>query len=212
MSSLPARDHTTGFPHPVDVPSQRGVGLALAERFLDHVEAEGQEVKLLMHDRDTKFTTSFDEVFREAQGEAKKTAFHSPTTNAYVERFIQTLQQEVLDSFVVFGTQHLDHLVSEMVEHYHEERPHQAMDNGLLVLKCPPSGDQEAPPSTRKVVVQGASRRRAEALLFQGRVGSRGCRSLASTLGDEGCRCQNGVGLGWPPETPELPLQLPHLF
>jgi hypothetical protein len=37
-----------------------------------------------------------------------------------VERFIQTLQQECLDYFVVFGERHMDYLVSEMVAHFHE--------------------------------------------------------------------------------------------
>jgi hypothetical protein len=33
------------------------------------------------------------------------------------ERFIQTLQQECLDYFVVFGEQHMNCVVSEMVAH-----------------------------------------------------------------------------------------------
>ena len=56
---------------------------------------------------------------------------------AFVERFIQTLQQECLDYFIVFGQQHMDHLVSEMVSYYHEERPHQAKDNDPLVPATP---------------------------------------------------------------------------
>lgn len=31
-----------------------------------------------------------------------------------------------VDTFVMFGRQHMDHLVSEYVEHYHHERPHQS--------------------------------------------------------------------------------------
>ena len=33
----------------------------------------------------------------------------------------------------VFGEQHMDHLVSETFEHYHEERPHQSLGNEPLV-------------------------------------------------------------------------------
>lgn len=40
----------------------------------------------------------------------------------------------------VFGEKHMDHLVSEMVSHYHEERPHQAKDNDPLVQILP--GDE----------------------------------------------------------------------
>ena len=62
----------------------------------------------------------------------QKAAHRSPNTCAFVERFIQTLQQECMDFFVVFGEQHMNHLVSEMVAHYHEERPHQAKENDTL--------------------------------------------------------------------------------
>ena len=86
-----------------------------------------------MHDRDTKFTESFDAVFESASVDVKHAAFRAPNTNAFVERFIQTLQQECLDYFVVFGQEHMDHLVDEFVTYYHEERPHQAKDNSQLM-------------------------------------------------------------------------------
>jgi putative transposase len=85
-----------------------------------------------MHDRDTKFTKSFDEAFSAGKRDVKVSAFRSPNTNAYVERFIQTLQQECLDHFVVFGKAHFDHLCSEYREHYHVERPHQSLANDVL--------------------------------------------------------------------------------
>ena len=100
-----------------------------AVAFLEHAKQIELPPKLLMHDRDTKFTKAFDAIFDVAGAEGKQTAFRSPNTNAYVERFIQALQQEVLDHFIVFGEQHMDHLVSETVEHYHEERPHQSLGN-----------------------------------------------------------------------------------
>jgi putative transposase len=62
-----------------------------------------------------------------------------PNMNAYVERFVQAIAQECLDLFIIFGTEHFDHVVAEYVQHYHTERPHQALGNAPLV----------APPSTR---------------------------------------------------------------
>jgi len=97
--------------------------------------ATGLAASIVMHDRDTKFTASFDRLLKSANLDVKKTAHCSPNTAAYVERFIQTLQQECLDYFIVFGPQHMDHLVSEMVTHYHQERPHQAKDNKPLLTK-----------------------------------------------------------------------------
>jgi len=104
-----------------------------AKAFLEHAKEARLGTKIVMHDCDTKFTASFDDILESADLEVKKAAHRSPNTNAFVERFIQTLQQECLDYFIVFGEQHMDHLVSEMVAHYHEERPHQAKDNDRLV-------------------------------------------------------------------------------
>ena len=112
-----------------------------AQLFLEHAKAEGLQVGILTHDRDTKFRPAFDEAFTAAGVEIRTTAFRSPNTNAYVERFIQTLQKECLDHFVVFGEQHMDHLVKEFVTHDHEERPHQGKENGLLSLGDEPRPD-----------------------------------------------------------------------
>src|SRR6186713_626703 len=53
----------------------------------------------------------------------RKTAFRAPNTNAYVERFIQTIQHECLDHFVILGQRHFDYLVAQWLDHYHRERP-----------------------------------------------------------------------------------------
>jgi putative transposase len=49
-----------------------------------------------------------------------------------VERFIQSISQECLDRFVIFGEKHMDHLCQEYLAYYHEERPHQSLDNAPL--------------------------------------------------------------------------------
>jgi putative transposase len=50
-----------------------------------------------------------------------------------VERFIQSVEQECLDHFVIVGEQHFNHLVESWLEYYQTERPHQSKGNGLLV-------------------------------------------------------------------------------
>ncbi|MBC7854828.1 MAG: transposase, partial [Pirellulaceae bacterium] len=71
-----------------------------------------------------------------------------PNTNAFVERFIQTIQQECLDHFIVFGEAHLNLLVREFLEHYHMERPHQAKENELLVKPKTKRRRKAKPPDT----------------------------------------------------------------
>lgn len=104
-----------------------------AQDFVQHVKASRQEVTLLLlRDRDEIFRPSFDKVIREAGIRVKKISVRSPNLQVHIERFIQAIQPEALDHFIVFGEQHFDYLVSEYVEHYHTERTHQAMGNVLL--------------------------------------------------------------------------------
>jgi putative transposase len=106
--------------------------LEQAEAFRQFIKEEKLPCKFLMHDRDTKFTKSFNEKFSSGKKEVKISAFRSPNTNAFVERFIQSIKQECLDHFVVFGQAHFNHLCREYAVHYHEERPHQGADNAVL--------------------------------------------------------------------------------
>jgi hypothetical protein len=64
--------------------------------YLQHAGVEKPPVKLLFHDNDSKFTRSFGRNFARRRIVVRKTAFRASNTNAYVERFIQTIQQECL--------------------------------------------------------------------------------------------------------------------
>jgi hypothetical protein len=66
----------------------------------------------------------------------------SPNLNAQVERFIQTVQIECLDRFIVMGTSQLDHLVREFMEHYNRDRPHSAIGFRTPVGRSPPASDR----------------------------------------------------------------------
>ena len=65
--------------------------------------------------------------------EITKVAFRAPNMNAYAERFVQTIQDECLDHFIVCGTRHFDYLCGQFLEHYHTERPHQGLENEVPV-------------------------------------------------------------------------------
>jgi putative transposase len=100
-----------------------------AESFVCQARERGLPVQHVQRDRDTKFTRSFDRKLKSHRVKAVKNPFRSPNTNAFVERFIQSIEQECLDRFVIFGEQHMDHVCREYLAHYHDERPHQSLEN-----------------------------------------------------------------------------------
>jgi putative transposase len=104
-----------------------------AAAFLDHVRDQGMEAPFVFRDRDSMYSNGFDAVIKGGGGRVNVLVLWSPNLNAFVERFVQSVQQECLDRFIVFGQEHLDHILGEYVEHYHHERPHQAMGNHPLI-------------------------------------------------------------------------------
>ena len=118
-----------------------------AKAFAAHAEATGIGADIVMHDRDTKFTSQFDATLNDDGVRVQKAAYRSPNTVAFVERFNQTLRQELLDHFIVFGERHLNHLVAVFIDYYHRLRPHQGKENDLLVTKKLRRRKHYAPPT-----------------------------------------------------------------
>ncbi len=105
--------------------------LEQAAAFKKHAGEEKLPCKVLMHDRDTKFSKAFDAAFETSKIEVKKSAFRSPNTCAFIERFVQTIKQECLEHFIVFGRAHMNYLCDQFRQHYELERPHQSLENEL---------------------------------------------------------------------------------
>jgi putative transposase len=94
--------------------------------------------KYIVCDQDTKFTAQFEEILKIDNIELKRTAVRAPNQNAYAERWVQSIKQECLDLFVVFGEKHLRHIIHEYVFYYHDHRPHQALGNLPPTMNRPP--------------------------------------------------------------------------
>jgi putative transposase len=85
-------------------------------------------VRLLVRDRDSKYTASFDEVFRSEGARVLKTPVRAPKANAFAERFVRTARAEVLDLTLVTSRRHLVRLLSDYETHYNSHRPHRGID------------------------------------------------------------------------------------
>jgi putative transposase len=103
-----------------------------ARNFLLQVGEGGDRPCYLLRDYDGKFVPEFDALLESEGVTVKKVGPRSPNLNAYAERWVQTVRRECLDHFVVFGEDHLRHLVTTFADYYNRWRPHQSRDNRPL--------------------------------------------------------------------------------
>jgi putative transposase len=91
-------------------------------------------MRFLIHDRDGKFTASFDGVF-EAEGiETVLTPYRAPKANAVAERWVRTVRDECLDRLLIVSENHLRRVLAEYVKYYNHRRAHQGISQQTPIL------------------------------------------------------------------------------
>lgn len=88
--------------------------------------------RYVLHDRDAKFTSDFDQILGAAGVEPVRLPARSPNLNAICERWIRSVRQECLSKLILFGERALGHVLGEYVEHHQHERNHQGKGNVVL--------------------------------------------------------------------------------
>jgi len=88
--------------------------------------------RYLLHDRDAKFSASFDAILESVGIKAVKLPARSPNLNAHCERWIRSVKTEVLSQLILFGERSLRHCLEQYVSHFHAERNHQGKGNVIL--------------------------------------------------------------------------------
>jgi putative transposase len=83
----------------------------------------------LIHDRDAKFCSAFQQIIDDAGVERVVLPLQSPNLNAYAERWVRSVKEEALSRLILFGERSLRHALSQYTSHFHEERPHQGIGN-----------------------------------------------------------------------------------
>jgi len=123
--------HVAGF---AQYPKQEWVNRQ-TRNFLSLLDSNKNDKKLLLRDRDTKFSKEFDDLFRKRGFIVQKLPFMSPNMNSYAESWVGTVKRECLNHFIVFGERHLRYLLAEYVKHYNTTRPHSSVGNMPLGYK-----------------------------------------------------------------------------
>ena len=81
----------------------------------------------LIHDRDSKFTALFDQVFVSDGIETVRTPFRAPKANAVAERWVRSIRQECLGHLLILNQRHLLRVLKEYTTYYNAARPHQGI-------------------------------------------------------------------------------------
>jgi putative transposase len=102
-----------------------------------NLEGHIPAVRLLIHDRDTKFSTAFDTVFQAMNIHIHRTPVCAPNANAFAERWVCAVRQECLNKLIVINEAHLRSILREYVAYYNTARPHQGFDQQSPLLYAP---------------------------------------------------------------------------
>ena len=115
------RVHLAGVTASPDCPwvSQQARNLAIAQRL--------ENVRFLIHDRDTKFCGPFDTTIRSEGVRVIETPLQAPKAYAIAERWVRTVRTECLDHLLIVGRRHLEQVLRAYLRHYNAERPHRSL-------------------------------------------------------------------------------------
>jgi putative transposase len=96
-----------------------------ARNLLMQLDGHGaRRPRVLIRDRDSKFTREFGEVFRSEGIRVIKAPVRAPKARAHADRWVGTARRECLDRLLILGRRHLQYVLAAYVAHYNEHRPH----------------------------------------------------------------------------------------
>ena len=115
-------------------------GTQQARHLAWNIQDMNNKPRFLIHDRDTKFSGSFDEIFESEGLEIIETPYRAPNANAYAERIVRSIREECLDRIIIVNEKHLRFVLRQYEKYYNEARPHQGLGqnipNGFSFSSC----------------------------------------------------------------------------
>ncbi len=105
---------------------------------------------------DSKFSGSFEEVFRSEAMSIVHTPIRAPNANAFCERWVGTVRAECLDWTLILGRRHLERILRTYIHHYNEAMPHRGLALQTPIGNLSPTvGDLRAANVRRRDVLGG---------------------------------------------------------
>ena len=94
--------------------------------------------RILIRDRDSKFTAAFDEVVRSGGLRLIKAPIAAPRAKAHAERWVGSVRRECLDRILIMSRTNLETVLGEYVAGYNTHRPHRSLDQQSPLPKMGP--------------------------------------------------------------------------
>jgi transposase InsO family protein len=101
--------------------------------------------RFLIRDREAKYVSAFDEIFRTEGLGILRTPIKVPKANASAERFVGMLRRECLDGILILGRGHLESVLRSYLAHYDGHRPHRALDMNPPTARLLPTDHEDLP-------------------------------------------------------------------
>ncbi|MFZ2097381.1 MAG: integrase core domain-containing protein [Anaerolineales bacterium] len=104
-----------------------------ARQLVWNLRDDSRDMAFLIHDNDTKFASSYDNVFSSEGIEILNTPYRAPRANAFAERWIRSIRVEYLDHILVLNENHLHCVLREYGEYYNHAQPHQGLGQNFPI-------------------------------------------------------------------------------
>jgi putative transposase len=105
-----------------------------------------QPLRVLIHDRDARFSGGFDHVFQSQGIRVMRTPIQAPERQRLRRPPGGSVRRECLDRLLIFSRRQLEHALRVYTSHYNRHRPHRSLasrppeqaDRSPTPLRAPP--------------------------------------------------------------------------
>jgi putative transposase len=116
---------------------------------------QADQVKFMIRDRGSNFTTAFDAVLADAGIRTVLCNIQTPRMNAIAERWIGGCRRELLDRTLIWNQAHLRRILSDYETNHNQHRPHRSLYGAAPLKPLPEPVDLDLYRIRRRAQVGG---------------------------------------------------------